>query len=1237
MATSSVQDWNTADRGSAGTGDAVTAAVWRTCQVLGSLKMTVVLFALSMVIVLVGTLAQEDLNMVEVKQRYFTSWIAQMRLEDFVPQAFVRHDPMQFTFPFPGGALVGVLLLVNLIAAKVTRFHLRAKGGRLLGGLAIFAFGCLLCYFVVAAGHSSDGVQGQPPVSYQTLWGAMVAGMAVLWLSGVYKAFTSQRKGWRYIWGALAIAFGILGGAALTGYFEMSVSSLRITWQLLQGTVVALVMLVGSLILFEKQGGNLLLHFGVAFLMVGQFAFGDTQLEQRLSLVEGQSTNEFLMFDAVELVFIDRRDPANEQVTAVPEAKLQRLAETGEILADPRLPVDIRVLKFFDNSKLTAAEGENLATVGNGLEFEAVGDKPSGGVSSAVDFASAYVELFDRESGDSLGTRLVSQQINDFKLLTDGRNPDSFDQIAVGDQEFDLGLRFVRVPKPYWVKVKDVRRITYSGTETPRDYSSFLKLVDPATGEVRDERVWMNNPLRYRGETFYQSDYRQLPGGKEFTSIQVVQNSGWMIPYIACMIVAVGMIYHFSGTLDRFLGRQERAAGKSSSGKLAASGSDSREHPYAAPLGVSKADAAEPAPTGPSPQRSNSWVLATAVGVTIALLSIAASIPWGHVMMTMRPESQKTSLNLYRAGELPVRFGGRVIPLDAYARRALTAISNRESLALRANSETELPPAPREIVQRAGDARSLSAMQWLLEVASGKPAIRDLHMFRIDADEVLNHFELDRRKSKLYSLAELIPKFDSFDKELQLAKGKDESELTFKDSKMMELASRISEFQQVETAFNEPAIPRLPPEFAQMELTPEQVRQAQFMMLDRQMQELERAPIAALIPPTADTSAANVDYPPWLPFPVARYQNIRRSVSGEDEFVGTDTFAQMVEAYGEQDSELFNKAVDDHLAAVASVAPRDYRATAVEVERWIEAVRPTLTSRIFYGLLLVIGLFALLLSSNRLRVGVWGGLIGVVLLHSVFLLARSYVTGRAPVINLYSSAVFIGWAGVISGLILEGVYRRGIGNLIAAGSGISSLMVAWALDTGDTMPVLQAVLDTQFWLSTHVITVTLGYAATFVAGGLGILFLAILLLNKRDQELRRDIYRMAYSATCFGILFSFVGTVLGGLWADDSWGRFWGWDPKENGALLIVIWNALMLHARWDGMVKDRGFALLAVVGNIVTAWSWFGTNQLGLGLHAYGGNSGAKMWLGIFVASQLLVLALGLLVTRSGRARTES
>jgi ABC-type transport system involved in cytochrome c biogenesis permease subunit len=184
------------------------------------------------------------------------------------------------------------------------------------------------------------------------------------------------------------------------------------------------------------------------------------------------------------------------------------------------------------------------------------------------------------------------------------------------------------------------------------------------------------------------------------------------------------------------------------------------------------------------------------------------------------------------------------------------------------------------------------------------------------------------------------------------------------------------------------------------------------------------------------------------------------------------------------------------------------------------------------------------------------------------------------------------------------------------------------------MPVLQAVLDTQFWLSTHVISVSLGYSATFLAGflGIGIVILSLVgsfasgsIALPKIRSTIEMLYRICYGVVCFGIFFSFVGTVLGGLWGDDSWGRFWGWDPKENGALMIVLWNALLLHAKWDRLVGSLGFATLAIAGNIITAWSMFGTNILGIGLHAYGGETGESLKImGAFTFSQLVLIGLG-------------
>jgi ABC-type transport system involved in cytochrome c biogenesis permease subunit len=261
--------------------------------------------------------------------------------------------------------------------------------------------------------------------------------------------------------------------------------------------------------------------------------------------------------------------------------------------------------------------------------------------------------------------------------------------------------------------------------------------------------------------------------------------------------------------------------------------------------------------------------------------------------------------------------------------------------------------------------------------------------------------------------------------------------------------------------------------------------------------------------------------------------------------------------------------------------------------------------------------------------------------HTAGLLFRMILEGRPPVTNLYSSAIFIGWGAAVLGLILERFYRDGIGVVVASAVGFITLVIAHNLSLGgDTMEMMRAVLDTNFWLATHVVVITLGYSSTFVAGFLAIVYvLRGVFTSGLTEATSKALARMVYGIICFSTLFSFVGTVLGGIWADQSWGRFWGWDPKENGAALLVLWNAIILHCRFGGIVRERGLMQLAIFGNVVTAWSWFGTNMLGVGLHAYGFMDSAVFWLGAFMMCQMLIIALGSLPLhhwRSLQAETE-
>jgi ABC-type transport system involved in cytochrome c biogenesis permease subunit len=264
--------------------------------------------------------------------------------------------------------------------------------------------------------------------------------------------------------------------------------------------------------------------------------------------------------------------------------------------------------------------------------------------------------------------------------------------------------------------------------------------------------------------------------------------------------------------------------------------------------------------------------------------------------------------------------------------------------------------------------------------------------------------------------------------------------------------------------------------------------------------------------------------------------------------------------------------------------------------------------------------FASWLSRSRLGLSVaFALLLSGALVHTAGLVARIILQGRPPVTNLYSSAVFVGWVMVLLGIILERIYRRGFGTGVAAAVGFSTLLVAHHLTgDGDTMEMMRAVLDSNFWLGTHVVTVTIGYSGTFLAGAIAVGYaLRRHLVATPDRDTSRALVSMVYGTLCFSLFFSFVGTVLGGIWADQSWGRFWGWDPKENGALLIVLWNAIILHARMGGFVRERGMMAMAIVGNIVTSLSWFGVNMLGIGLHSYGFMDKAFWSLAVFIGVQ--------------------
>jgi ABC-type transport system involved in cytochrome c biogenesis permease subunit len=242
---------------------------------------------------------------------------------------------------------------------------------------------------------------------------------------------------------------------------------------------------------------------------------------------------------------------------------------------------------------------------------------------------------------------------------------------------------------------------------------------------------------------------------------------------------------------------------------------------------------------------------------------------------------------------------------------------------------------------------------------------------------------------------------------------------------------------------------------------------------------------------------------------------------------------------------------------------------------------------------------------------------------------RSIIMMRPPVGNLYDTIIFICAALVAFGLLVEWMTRKrfvlGITPIVAA----FLIVLARRFEVGegkDHLDPLVAVLRSNYWLTIHVITITLGYAAGLITALLSIVYVMMRALNldQGDVSLRRSMTRAVYGCVCLTLTLSLIGTVLGGIWANDSWGRFWGWDPKENGALMIVLWSLAILHARLGGYIKEWGLHLCAIFGAVIVAFSWWHVNFLNVGLHNYGFAADKKFWLLIFYGIMGIFLLWG-------------
>ena len=567
--------------------------------------------------------------------------------------------------------------------------------------------------------------------------------------------------------------------------------------------------------------------------------------------------------------------------------------------------------------------------------------------------------------------------------------------------------------------------------------------------------------------------------------------------------------------------------------------------------------------------------LAWGAGILALLVALIFAMPGGKVR----------GFDAAGFGNIPILEGGRVKPLDSVARNSLLIIHSRQGFRY--------------------EGRTIGPDEWILDVMF-RPQVADQQpIFVIDDPDIIGLIGAKQTKNRNYfSFADLSSHLEEIQRQAQTAQPIAPQKRTRFQSAIVNLFDRAFLYYKLRNTLQLAGSPGLGWELQSIGDAEASARH----------QDLTQLAHFRILPPLP---GANPDA--WKSIG----EGLQAMAAGQGTHPALVPLARLNAAYVANDAAGFNQALADMNGVVSTLKPGALSHATNEVI--FNRAQPFFVGLSIYFVAFLVLCVSWIYKPELLQPTAYSLLFAGAIVHTLGLAARIILQGRPPVTNLYSSAVFVGWGAVILGLIVERMYRKGFGTAVAAVAGFASLIVAQNLGTeGDTMEMMRAVLDSNFWLATHVVTITIGYSGTFLAGAIAIGYaIRKHIATKVDVETDKALVDMAYGIICFALFFSFVGTVLGGIWADQSWGRFWGWDPKENGALMIVLWNAIILHARWAGYVRERGTMVMAIFGNIITALSWFGVNMLGVGLHSYGFMDQAFWALTGFCISQLAFMAI--------------
>jgi ABC-type transport system involved in cytochrome c biogenesis permease subunit len=536
------------------------------------------------------------------------------------------------------------------------------------------------------------------------------------------------------------------------------------------------------------------------------------------------------------------------------------------------------------------------------------------------------------------------------------------------------------------------------------------------------------------------------------------------------------------------------------------------------------------------------------------------------------PVADSSSLDFKQWGLLVIQDGGRRKPIDTFARETLIKTTGRSTY-----TDTS--------------GKTWQANDFLLSMLLDTHDWKNEPMILVSIGQLIEKLGLDKTKRR-FSFAELtaLPELDRLAGEAHALK-KAEKTLDRLQNEVLSVSDRLAIFSNV--------------------------------MNGR----------AFLLVPAAEKTTD-----PWVvPPEYAQYYSKTQFSPAQD------SLQNLAGAYTKADGFQFSRAANELRSGLRALSPKIYPTESqVRLEYFYNHWDGFYRAIWFYGIALVLLTIAQWRSSGLSagsggllrKLGVAAAVVGL-LFHASGIVMRCMIAGRPPVTNMYESIIWVAFAVSFFGLIFFARYRTTIYLLAALPVTLIALLLVHQMPIAMPASIdpLVPVLRDNFWLTIHVLTITLSYAAFALAMGFGHILLYRYARNPVSARADQPMHFWLYRVLQLGVLLLAAGTILGGVWANYSWGRFWGWDPKETWALIALLCYILTLHGRLAGWWTQFGLVVASVVCFLAVLMAWYGVNfVLGKGLHSYGFGLGGEMYVASFVVADILFVGFAVLRYRKSK-----